>query len=80
MSNPVETIWNWTKTAPLPVVMALVLTLGGWVYALEAKVAEQNTSLARIEAKLDQVDANVQTLLKAVLWANGTEPTHKEKK
>jgi len=83
MSNPiesaVETVWAWAKTAPLPVVLALVFGLGGWVYALEAKVAEQDTALARIEAKLDQVDTNVQTLLKAVLWANQTEPTHKEK-
>lgn len=72
MSNPLGTAWDWVKTAPLPVVLALVCILGGWVYALETKVAEQGASLARIEAKLDQVDANVQTILKAILWEKST--------
>lgn len=80
MSNPVETVWNWAKTAPLPVMLALILLLSGWVYALEGELAAQNTALARIEAKLEQVDTNVQTLLKAVLWANSTQPPAKEPK
>lgn len=77
MTNPVETAWEWVKTAPLPVVLAMVFVLGGWVWAVEAKVAEQDNRLARMEATLLQVDTNVQTLLKAVLWE---QTTRKEKK
>jgi len=77
VTNPVETAWEWVKTAPLPVVLAMVFVLGGWVWAVEAKVAEQDNRLARMEATLLQVDTNVQTLLKAVLWE---QTTRKEKK
>jgi len=73
VSNPLETIWAWARTAPLPVVLALVLLLGGWVYAVDTHVAEQDERLARMEATLAQVDTNVQTLLQAVLWQNQTK-------
>lgn len=72
MSNPLETIWAWARTAPLPVVLALMLLLGGWVYQVEGRVAEQDNRLARMEATLEQVDTNVQTLLNAVLWEKET--------
>ena len=75
MSSPIETTWSWAKTAPLPVVLALVFLLGGWVYTVDARVTEQDNRLARMEATLAQVDHNVQTLLKAVLWE---QSTHKE--
>lgn len=77
MSNPIESAWEWAKTAPLPVVLALVFLLGGWVYQVEGRVADQDHRLARMEATLLQVDTNVQTLLKAVLWE---QTTRKEKK
>lgn len=77
MSNPIETTWAWAKTAPLPVVLALMLLLGGWVYQVEGRVSDQDNRLARMEATLAQVDTNVQTLLKAVLWE---QTTRKEKK
>lgn len=73
MTNPAETLWEWIKTAPLPVVLALVLLLGGWVYAVDTHVAGQDERLARMEATLAQVDTNVQTLLQAVLWQNQTK-------
>lgn len=72
MSNPVETTWAWAKTAPLPVVLSLVFLLGWWVYEVDARVTEQDNRLARMEATLAQVDTNVQTLLKAVLWEQST--------
>jgi len=77
MSNPLETLWTWAAKAPLPVAIALIFVLGGWVYALEGRISGQATSLARIEAKLDQVDTNVQTLLHAMLWE---QASRKEKK
>lgn len=77
MTTPQEAAWSWFKSAPLPVVLALVLALAGWVYALENKIGEQDTRLGRMEATLAQVDTNVQTLLKAVLWE---QTTRKEKK
>lgn len=80
MPMPIEDIWKWLRGAPLPVVLALLLMMGGWVYALENELSAQNTALARIESKLEQVDTNVQTLLKAVLWANQTQPPAKEPK
>lgn len=70
--NPISTLWLWTARAPLPVVIALVAVLSSWVYALESRVAEQDTRLVRMEATLAQVDTNVQTLLKAVLWEQTT--------
>jgi ATP/maltotriose-dependent transcriptional regulator MalT len=75
MSNPLETLWSWASRMPSPVVVALLVILSGWVYALENRVAEQDQSLARIEATLVQVDTNVQTLLQAMLWQNKTAET-----
>lgn len=83
MSNIKETIWNWLQTAPPPVMLAISLAssivLGGWIYALDSELATQkklaatqNEAMARVEAKLDQVGMNLQTLLKAVLWENKT--------
>lgn len=72
MSNPIETTWAWAKTAPLPVVLSLIFLLGWWVYEVDARVTEQDNRLARMEATLAQVDTNVQTLLKAVLWEQQT--------
>ena len=77
MSNPLETLWTWVAKAPLPVAIALIFVLGGWVYALEGRVSNQATALTRIEAKLDQVDTNVQTLLHAMLWE---QASHKKEK
>jgi len=74
VSNPIETVTGWVTKAPLPVAISLILILGGWVYALENRVSEQDVALARIEAKLNQVDTNVQTVLQAVLWQHAPEP------
>ena len=80
MTNPLETLWAWVSKMPSPVVVALLVILSGWVYALEGRVAEQEASLSRIEATLTQVDTNVQTLLTAMLWQNKTAaPPRKEK-
>lgn len=79
MSNPLETLWAWASKMPSPVVVALLIVLSGWVYALENRIDEQDASLERIEATLTQVDTNVQTLLHAMLWQNKTAaPPRKE--
>lgn len=77
MTTPQEAAWSWFKSAPLPVVLALTLGLAGWVYTIENKIGEQDARLARMDATLVQVDTNVQTLLKAVLWEQSTRTKEK---
>ena len=71
--NPVSTLWQWVARAPLPVVLALLILLSSWVYALDTRVTEQEKAMAEMGATLKQVDTNVQTLLSAVLWQNKTK-------
>lgn len=70
--------WKWLKSAPLPVVMAFNLSLGIWlwgvsgafevhkVWAEEQAKGRQNEA-AKVEKKLEQLDAKIERLLEAVL-------------
>lgn len=74
-----DDVKNWFRKAPAGILAIALVTLAAWVYALEARVAEQDVALGRIEATLTQVDTNVQTLLQAMLWQNKTAaPPRKE--
>jgi methylthioribose-1-phosphate isomerase len=44
--NPIATLWQWFGRAPLPVVGALVLALGSWVWAIDQEQSNQKTAVA----------------------------------
>lgn len=66
-------VWAWLKTAPLPVVLASNLVLGGWVWTIaSAQVqqgAEQKAAEKKVEQtdkKIDKIDEKLDKLLEAV--------------
>lgn len=54
MSDHLEELWKWARTAPLPVVLALTLALGGWVWSI---AADQRVDQAHVDAVVKQVDS-----------------------
>ncbi len=74
--NPMSTLWQWVARAPLPVVLALIVALGSWVWAIDndqhaqqtliAVAAEQARTAAevtkRMDEKLDKVLLVVMTI------------------
>jgi hypothetical protein len=72
--NPISTLWQWVARAPLPVVVALLVILSGWVYAVDNKAAEALTQAAvAVESKreqarrLEKMDEKLDKLLEAVV-------------
>lgn len=66
MSAYFDDLWSWLKTAPLPVVLAINLILGGWVYSI---ASDQHVDQARAEGvakQVDRIDAKMDKLLDAV--------------
>lgn len=52
-ANPIATLWQWVARAPLPVVLAFVLVLASWVWAIDNEQANQKATaaVAAVEAK-----------------------------
>jgi len=86
-------LWDWAKSAPLPVVLALNLVIAGWVYSLDEKQTEQDKKQAvgeqaakdtkdAVEKANDKLDKLLQAVadLKAAAEARDKAEKAKEKK
>ncbi len=73
-----NTVWEWLKKAPLPVVLAITLPLGAWVFytqdALHAEQIEQKAKMGRLaeedaesQAQLEKYNEKLEKILAAVL-------------
>lgn len=61
-----EDVWAWAKTAPLPVVLALTLSLGAWLYAVDTDQAVEKVRLDNVARQADRMDGKLDRLLEAV--------------
>lgn len=62
----IEEFWKWAKTAPLPVVLALVLMLGGWVWAIASDQQVEKAKSEGVAKQVDRMDSKLDRLLDAV--------------
>lgn len=83
--SPGTALWQWFARAPLPVVMAGLLALAGWVYAVDNKASDAQkeaavASSAKVaEAKrVEKMDEKLDTLLKIVLEIQATKEAEKK--
>ena len=51
--SPIATAWHWVKGAPLPVVLALVLILGGYTVSVATDAADAKATAKRAEEKAE---------------------------
>lgn len=66
MSDYLEDLWGWLKTAPLPVVLAITIALGGWVYAIAADQKVEHAKAEGVAKQVDRMDDKLDRLLQAV--------------
>lgn len=62
----IEEFWRWARTAPLPVVLALTLALGGWVWAIAADQQVEKAKSEGVAKQVDKMDSKLDRLLDAV--------------
>lgn len=63
MSVPFDDFWKWARTAPLPVVLALVLALSGWVYVIASEQVVERADLDNVTRQVDRMDQKLDRLL-----------------
>lgn len=61
-----EEFWKWARTAPLPVVLALTLALGGWVWAIASDQQVEKAKSEGVAKQVDRMDGKLDRLLDAV--------------
>ena len=63
MSGPTTDVWKWLKTAPLPVVLAIVLVSGGvclrFSLAADSKASEAKATAEHAEQRVEDVKETV---------------------
>jgi hypothetical protein len=87
---PMKDAWDWIKTAPLPVVIAFNLMLGGYVYvsAGDSKDAKRESATAKetakevaasVERKLERMDTKLDALISATATLQADLIAHRQK-
>jgi hypothetical protein len=66
MTAYLEDLWAWLKTAPLPVVIALNLVLGAWVYGIAGDAQIARADAAAAARQINRMDDKLDKLLEAV--------------
>ncbi len=90
MSGPAGDAWKWLKTAPLPVVLAIVLIGGGvclrFSLAADSKASEAKAIAEHAEQRVedvketvDKMDGKLDRLLEAVLEIKAEQKAEKSK-
>ncbi len=90
MSGPTLEVWKWMKTAPLPVVLAIVLVSGAvclrFSLAADSKASEAKATAEHAEQRVedvketvDKMDDKLDRLLEAVLDIKAEQKAKKSK-
>lgn len=66
MSDHLEEFWKWARTAPLPVVLAITIVLGGWVWRIATNQEVDRANVSTLGLQVDRMDTKLDRLLDAV--------------
>jgi hypothetical protein len=66
LSDHLAEFWKWARTAPLPVVLALTLALGGWVWAIAADQQAEKVRVDGVVKQGDRLESKIDRLIDIV--------------
>lgn len=66
MTLPFDDFWRWVRTAPLPVVITIVLGLAAWVYAIDSDQRAEKVKAEGVREQVTIIGRKMDTVVEGV--------------